>query len=129
VIVILALLMLEQVSLTQPNMLSRADEHARLGHIPQAPATCGSFFANDEETQPWYTVQIDAMMVAITQGLPTLNGYSGFMPPTWDLHDAKSPDYVSAATKWASERNILASLCRLDIRSGNWAAATTNPKF
>lgn len=117
---ILVLLIVEQISLRPPEMLSRIDEHDRLGHIIQAPPICKSFLAGDEEGHANFIVQLDAMMVAITQGLPTLNGYSGFLPQGWSFYDTKSPGYVSAAIKWAADRKVLAGLCKLDIRSGTW---------
>jgi hypothetical protein len=125
---ILALLILEQISLKPPDMLSRIEEHDRLSHILPAPPICKSFFADDEEGHANFVVQLDAMMVAITQRLPTLNGYSGFLPPGWSFYDTKSPGYASAALKWASDRKVLAGLCTLDIQSGRWTVTRASSK-
>ena len=65
-------------------------------------------------------LQVDAMMVAQAQNLPTLNGYSGFKPPGWDLGETDTADYEQRVLRWALHRDIVEGLCRLDIDSGHW---------
>jgi hypothetical protein len=118
-VALLSLTVIEQVNLVQASRLSRKDEHEHLSAVGVAPRQCRAFYAapHEEESED---LQVDAMMVAQAQNLPTLNGYSGFKPPGWDLGETDTADYEQRVLRWALHREIVEGLCRLDIDSGHW---------
>jgi hypothetical protein len=61
------------------------------------------------------------MLVARAASLPTLNGYSGWFPPDWNLLMFDN-DYISHVRKWVLIKNIEHGLCGLDLRDGSWSA-------
>jgi hypothetical protein len=65
-------------------------------------------------------VQIDAMMVALNQFRPTINGYSGVFPRGWGFYDSKAASYEEEATRWAMKRGIGGGLCRVNVVEGSW---------
>jgi hypothetical protein len=118
-IVLLSLTVVEQVNLAQATLLSRKDEREHLSVVGVAPRQCRAFYAASHEDVS-EDLQADAMMVAQAQNLPTLNGYSGFTPPGWDLGKTDTADYEQRVLRWALHRDIAEGLCRLDIDSGHW---------
>ncbi len=117
---LLSLTVVEQVNLAQPSRLSRKDEREHLRAVGVAPHRCRAFYAAFQEDISPEDLQVDAMMVAQAQHLPTLNGYSGFKPPGWDFGETDAADYEQRVLRWALHRGIAVGLCRLDIDSGNW---------
>jgi hypothetical protein len=117
---LLSLTVVEQVNLAQPGGLSRNSERQHLGDIDNAPRQCRSFYAAPQEDALSDDLQVDAMMVAQAQHLPTLNGYSGFKPPAWDLGETDAADYEKRVMRWALRHGITEGLCRLDVNGRNW---------
>ncbi|MGD0076052.1 MAG: hypothetical protein ABSD31_17180 [Candidatus Binataceae bacterium] len=64
-------------------------------------------------------MQIDAIMVAQAQHLPTINGYSGLPRPGWDFYDTNDPDYERRVAQWTANRPK--GVCRLDVAAGAWS--------
>jgi hypothetical protein len=84
-IFLLALLVAEQV---QPAFnFSKQEARERASHLVKAvPRGCPSFLYDPppaERTLPDYVYQIDAMIASLELGIPTLNGFSGSVPPGW----------------------------------------------
>jgi hypothetical protein len=117
--VLLSLTVVEQVNLAQVTLLSRKDEREHLGAVSVAPRQCRAFYAASHEDVS-EDLQVAAMMIAQAQNLFTLNGYSGFTPPGWDLGATDTADYEQRVLRWALHRDIAEGLCRLDIDSGYW---------
>lgn len=118
--VVCVVLLAEQVNLGFRTDLSRSFELAHLGSIPAAPAGCRAFYVVNEPGRQAYEVHVDAMMLALREGIPTLNGYSGWAPPGWPLHLTDDPRYEEAMLDWAKRRNIGEGLCRLDFDRRLW---------
>ena len=121
---LLLLAAIEQVNLAHPAGLSRRLEHQYFSAVAPAPRDCQSFYVAPEQNATEFEVQLDAMMVAMMEHVPTLNGYSGFIPKGWDFYDTKAADYEQHALRWAAKRGITHGLCRLDIKSGTWTLVT-----
>jgi len=119
---LLTMAALEQVNLVRPAQLSREVERAHMAKLATAPHECRTFYAAPQINRAPYEVQIDAMMVALAQHLPTINGYSGLVPPGWDFYNTNSADYEQRANRWAVKRGITEGLCRVDIYTGTWSA-------
>jgi hypothetical protein len=126
---VLGLAAVEQISVAAPDLLARASERQRFVRVGSPPSQCRSFFAADEIGRESYNVQLDAMLLAVRHNIPTINGYSGFVPSTWDFYDTKEVSYEKRAISWASRRGLVEGLCRLDITSGVWTLASQDPQL
>jgi hypothetical protein len=118
---VLALAAVEQVNLAQAAFLSRKFERQHLAGISKAPGDCQTFYAAPDPHYNPFEVQIDAMMVAQAQHLPTVNGYSGLTPPGWDFYDTNDPDYERRVAQWIANRHLAKGVCRLDVAAGTWS--------
>jgi hypothetical protein len=125
-IALLGVLMLaEQINLLDQTGLDRSDERARFARIPAAAPECRTFFVTSTESQrDALALHTDAMMVAVRDRIPTLNGDSGTWPPQWQLNDVHAPDYLENVARWARFNHLNAGLCRLDLPDGVWSAWT-----
>jgi hypothetical protein len=123
---LLALAAIEQVNLAEPTQLSRKFEREHLSAVGNAPRECRSFYGTAQaNSRPW-EVQIDAMMIALAQHIPTINGYSSLLPPGWDFMDTKAADYEQRAQRWAVSRGIVEGLCRVDVERGTWSSVAVD---
>ena len=118
---VLALAAIEQVNLSQRTILSRNFERQHLAAVANHPRECLSFYVAAQAGRGPVEVQIDAIMVAQAQHLPTINGYSGLFPSGWDFHDTNAVNYEKRAMRWAVNRGIAEALCRINVESGTWA--------
>jgi hypothetical protein len=116
----LGLSMVEQLNLGRVADLSRASEYGHLAKVGNAPLECHSFYVLDEPQYHPYEVQLDAMLTALQQNIPTINGYSGIFPEGWDFYDTKSAIYEDRVLNWVVQRGVAAGLCRLDVIRGSW---------
>lgn len=62
----------------------------------------------------WTLYGIDALFVALTHSIPTVNGYSAWAPPAWNLMNPAESDYRKRAGEWI-ERHRLTGVCELDM--------------
>jgi hypothetical protein len=56
--------------------------------VEKVPATCQAFYyvtdrSNPDKPRPWFERQLDGMWAQILTGIPTVNGFSGHVPPEW----------------------------------------------
>jgi len=117
-----AFLLLEQVNLAGTHQISRRDEEDRLGVISAPPAGCESFFIQQAAIprRPGIALQVDAMLMSQRLAVPTINGYSGFNPPGWNLGNPSAPDYLDQVAGWASAHR-LRQPCAYQVL-GHWTA-------
>ncbi len=114
-------IVVEQVNLAPVHGISRRSEHARLGKMPLAPASCRSIFlVPSQSTAHPIGLQIDAMFLAQRNNLPTVNGYSGLQPESWRLNIPQSPDYVRNLDDWLDRNGIARGSCGADIDNAVW---------
>ena len=62
----------------------------------------------------WGLYNIDAMFIASTTSIPTLNGYTAFEPRYWGLARPQESTYLAAVDNWIGLNN-LHDVCALDI--------------
>lgn len=82
---------------------------------------CKSFFYSPEHpSTPEWKYQLDAMWASLQAGVPTVNGYSGKVPPGWELEDPVVRDDASARRisaaleRWMRARGLApAEVCRV----------------
>lgn len=65
--------------------------------------TCDAFYLGAKINRPEYAVQLDAMLASQKLRIPTLNGYSGNVPPGWPLADPSKAQGAEIAA-WLHSR-------------------------
>lgn len=83
--------------------------------------SCTSFFvagaSPDYMSRPGemrFVYAIDATFAALQHGMPTLNGYSAWSPPGWELHNPHHDNYREAVASWVTQHR-LSGVCEFDI--------------
>jgi|GEM_PF-547591 len=101
------------------NGFSIKDENEYLSRLArELPANCSSFYVTVKPSAPHnqFEYQIDAAFVSVMTGVPTLNGYSGHLPPTWNLWEVKDAAYESNVKSWIATHQLPGNVCRLPIK-------------
>ncbi len=120
-------LVAEEINLSPPVALDRVAELRFLAAIPPPPAGCRVFFTADPRPsrianaaiRALYSHNVDAMLIASLDHLPTLNGYSTFNPPDWNFGSPTRADYPARVEAYARVHR-LRGLCRLDLAHPRW---------
>jgi hypothetical protein len=129
VVLICGLLVAEEIN-TEPHiLLDREHELARLHAVPLPPTGCKAFVTStarldpplggDADSAGYYSHNVDAMMIAETLHLPTINGLATFLPPNWNLKDPDHPDYLDKIRRYAAANHVT-DLCSLDLQTMQW---------
>lgn len=116
------LLLVEQLNLAWPPIMSRGAALAWIDAVPAPPDGCRVFYVVPNAGPPGRSGpqhQDDAVLFAEICGIATVNGYSSWFPDGWALDEPASPGYPAAVRDWA-RRNGLHRLCGLDPRAGRW---------
>ena len=95
------------------------NENAYLNRVSHdLPNNCSSFYAAIKPTalHNIFEYQVDAALVSAIKRVPTLNGYSGQLPPKWDLWDMMGEGYENNVKRWIAERQLQGNVCRLFLR-------------
>ncbi len=98
--------------------ISKKVELARLESLAASlPAKCAVFYvaAAPARTPTEHEDQIDAMLISVMRGVPTVNGYSGHVPPGWSLREVEAPDYDQRVVRWIAGHHVPGPVCRLAI--------------
>ena len=119
-------LVAEELNLYPSLNLNRTTEVARLASIPKPPSQCGAFFTTlsrpdnlHRAVDSIYSHNVEAMIIAETMHVPTLNGYATFVPPHWHLVSPENPDYLRRV-KMFVQRYPVADLCELNLQTRTW---------
>jgi hypothetical protein len=124
-----AVLIVEQINLAWPAVMSRRAALAWIDAVPPPPEGCRIFYVTPHARPPGRTGpqhQDDAMLLAEIRGIPTVNGYSSWFPGGWALDEPASPDYAGAVRGWADRNGIADGLCGLEPRAGTWTPGPPN---
>lgn len=60
------------------------------------------------------------MLISQKIGVPTANGYSGWIPLHWDAIDPKGPGYVQSMDNWLGINGLAADACVYDLVAKVW---------
>ncbi len=93
--------------------VSRDEVVARARTVAERiPDDCGVFFWRGQNgTDPEYVIQLDAMSASLELGRPTLNGYSGNVPPGWPFRDPRAANPATLRGWLEREGKPDAALC------------------
>ncbi len=101
------------------NGFSIQNENVYLARLAQElPDNCSSFYVTVKPTalHNIFEYQIDAALISAIKDVPTLNGYSGQLPPAWDLWDMMGAGYEDNVKRWITARQINGNVCKLFLR-------------
>jgi hypothetical protein len=81
------------------------------------PDNCSSFYVavGPFGTHNQFEYQVDAALIAVMRGVPTLNGYSGQTPLHWALWEVRAPDYEDNVKRWIEANHLGGNVCRFVI--------------
>jgi len=119
---LLVLAVVEQLNVGEFAGIDRSIENKRLREAPQPPESCRAFFIIDREMLS-FVANIDAMVLAVHFGIPTVNGYSGQYPPGYILLDMSDPEYFAKVRTWVADTRAEDGLCSYDTVAKVWMAA------
>jgi hypothetical protein len=125
VLLLCIFLVVEQVNLAWPSVMSRKAALAWIDAVPPPPEGCRVFYVVPHAGPSGHTApqhQDDAMLFAEIRGIPTVNGYSSWFPDGWALDEPASPSYADAIRAWAGRNSISQGLCGLEPRTGRWTS-------
>lgn len=129
-VVLCLFLVAEELNNRPAIQIDRPAELARLAAIPAPPAGCKSFYiAKSDPVRINPNIpsdgitrhSVDAMLLAELWHVPTINGYSSFQPPGYDLYFPDSPDYPNRIRRYAAQYQVT-GLCGLDMATNRWSA-------
>ena len=125
--VLLVIVVAEQVNTIERQSYSQLVSSTQQP-VTDPPESCKYFVLLEPRWEtPGFAEQIDAMAIARSTGLPTLNGYSGWSPPGWTM-DIDAPDYLRNTRSW-SGRWFLQGLCGYLSRENTWLAPDQTREF
>ena len=95
---------------------------AKLASIGPPPPSCAQFFVDENSVrhERFETINLDAMIVAQRHNVPTLNGYSAYLPPEFHHNIFTDPRYREKLRAWTVRHGITRGLCMLDLKSKTW---------
>jgi hypothetical protein len=119
-VVLAAFLIAEQINLFEFTQVSRFSELQYFGRFSGAPRGCEAFYVVRPRA-PWIYVagQVDGMILARRRNIPTINGYSGWPPPGWDLFHFDE-GYSNRAARYFIAHGMWDRACAADMEAGRW---------
>jgi hypothetical protein len=98
----------------------------------QIDPACRSFYIKgaspdymSRSSNKWALYAGDSMFIALKYRLPTLNGYSAWVPRGWELTNPQEPTYPERVRDWIQKSN-LTNVCELDIEARTMRIASRN---
>ena len=116
-------LLFEQVNIDWPATISRRATNAWIDGVPALPPGCRVFYLVprvEPVDKPGWIHQADAMLLSQARGIPTVNGYSSWLPDHWSLKEPAKPGYAAAVHDWAQRNGVTDGLCGVEPRRGRW---------
>ncbi len=117
------LVIVEQANVEWPETVSRRELIQWADAVPPLPDGCRVFYLTPGSSPlelPGWIRQILATLLSEMRGMPTVNGYSTWLPDHWDMEEPDSASYPSAVRDWA-ERYRIDGMCGLDLERNTWS--------
>jgi hypothetical protein len=124
-ILLCAFLVVEQINLVWPPIVSRRAALAWIESVPPPPDSCRIFYVAPNTAgggASGLLRQTAAMLFAEIRNIPTVNGAASWLPDGWALNEPASQGYPAAVRDWAHRSGIEQSLCGLELQSGRWTS-------
>jgi hypothetical protein len=120
VLVVAAILALEQVDLHSLARLNRIREETMLADTPPPPVECRVFAIYNDSSRMLQAIHTDAMRISQRFEIPTVNGYSGGNPPGWDFGNVWESTYLDKVRRWVRDKKVAGPLCLYDATVKRW---------
>jgi hypothetical protein len=116
-----AALVAEQANAT-PYRLDKRQQLSFLAKYQVADATCRAFFISNPASNdlPVGYYELDAMMISMKIGRPTINGYSGFAPSAAFSLVPQGAEYEYRIMQWLDASAAEQGICDLDMQSAQF---------
>ena len=112
-VLVAVLLLIEQKNDYPVFTVDRPAENAFLAQVVHIPPSCRVFFAESSRPGPdlntWFRHNVDSMILAEISGIPTINGFSTFLPPHWNLVHPEGDEYLSNVREWLASHAVTRS--------------------
>jgi hypothetical protein len=127
-----SLLIVEQINIS--NYRLNKNEQLQFINVYQKPAIpCNAFYLyNAPSGKPVYqnwAYQVDAMMISMKIGIPTVNGYSGYIPNEVFAMLPNGNEYKYKMLKWLYTHKSLSGICELDYVSGVFSPINVSEEY
>ncbi|HSH09712.1 MAG TPA: hypothetical protein VK995_04955, partial [Oceanipulchritudo sp.] len=118
----MVLISLEQIQLVENSSISRAERAQLLARAMPVPKDAEAFYAFGKPQWGFHTIvpHDSAMYLAKAWNLPTLNGYSGWIPTGWPLFETEPNTAFLNLFEWARLKGIRDKVYLYDLDSGAW---------
>ncbi len=125
-----ALLIAEQINAT-PFRLDKARQLAFMDSFPKPAGECQAFFLSNPPglDLPIGYYQLDAMMIAMKLGIPTVNGYSGIGPDPVFAIVPTGVDYEYGIMRWLRANGVEQGICELNDQSRTFTGVSINAAY
>jgi hypothetical protein len=96
--------------------------------MPASPKDCKVFFVTepsdyyfsvDTNIASIYRQNVAAMLISDHVNLPTINGFSSFLPPDWDFSEAPHDNYLGRVRRYVQIHHIK-DICEYNIKNYSW---------
>jgi hypothetical protein len=123
-------LIAEQVNWT-PFTLDKTEQLSRLERYAAPEQDCEAFYVTNASADgaPFGYHQLDAMMIGMKLGMPTVNGYSGFEPHEAFTLIPRGPEYKYRTLDWLRGRGVDSGICELDLIDGTFRQVEVETEF
>ena len=118
---LLACMLAEQLNLGHFHLMNRNQERQRLDRVAPPPLWCRSAFFLVTRPDTLGFVTLDAMLLSLRHGLPTVNGYGH--SPHYGVGDPRSPGYLMGVKAWLDRYRLGEGVCAVDLDTGQWKYA------
>ncbi len=129
-VLISAFLVAEQVNATAFR-LDKAWQLSLMGSIQKPSSDCRAFFISNPTRldMPIGYYQLDAMMIAMKFGIPTVNGYSGIGPDPVFAMVPSGIEYEYGILRWLRANGVEQGICELDYQSRSFTTVSVNAAY
>jgi hypothetical protein len=123
-------LIAEQVNWT-PFKLDKAEQLTWLRRFKAPEQHCNAFFVNKAPLDggPFGYYQLDAMMIGMNLGIPTVNGYSGFEPHEAFTLIPRGPEYEYQMLDWLRGVQHTDGICELSLEDGTFRTVAVEAEY
>jgi len=129
-VLVAALLVAEQIN-SSPFRLNKAEQLAFLARYREPGPNCSAFFIDNPASTdlPAGYYQLDAMMIAMKVGIPTVNGYSGFAPNEAFAMVPAGAEYKYRVLMWLTEHGAEGGICDLDEQTADFRPVSVSAEL
>jgi len=120
-------LLVEQINLGNAFNFSKSTQLKFLEHVPSPPEGCNVFYIKPDKRKPFWELSIDAILIAQSKDLYTINGYSGLFPKGYGLININDPSFSFYLKFWIGKQKIFGKIAAYDRGQNRWEEEEVRP--